>query len=396
MRPARSTGGRLIIAGYSVAGYSDAGYCVAANASSGTPYPTTPHSATPHPATPHPVHTRELGHHWFMTQISHLGRRAMHTRRPWRISVCENQVHWSRRTNPIRSRSIFTGSVSRVRPSRVDRRCTCVSTTIPSFFRNQVPSTTFAVLRPTPGSRTRASMVSGTSPPWRSSSAWAIPMMDLVLLRKNPVLWISCSSTAGSALAKSRAERYFANRAGVTMLTRASVDWADRMVATSSSSALSWRSAHVAPGYACSRRATILRTRRRRAASVSRPTRRRGLALVLAGMMVPGTYRMPSHDGSVASGLRRPGSGAREEGVEHAHEILRRLDVRGVPRGELDHAGGEERRRLTGRFQGHGVVNAVHQQGAGSGAVGEGLLEPRAEIVGSEALPHRLLDRKST
>ena len=81
-------------------------------------------------------------------------------------------------------------------------------------------------------------MVSGTSPPCRSSRACAIPMMDLVLFRKNPVLWISCSSTAGSAPARSRAERYFANRAGVTMLTRASVDWADRMVATSSSSAL--------------------------------------------------------------------------------------------------------------------------------------------------------------
>src|SRR5881394_1143327 len=308
----------------------------------------------------------------------------MHTRRPCRISVCENQVHRSRGTSSMRSRSIFTGSFSRVRPSRVDRRCTCVSTTIPSFFRNQVPSTTFAVLRPTPGSRTRASMVSGTSPPWRSSSAWAIPMMDLVLLRKNPVLWISCSSTAGSALARSRVERYFANRAGVTRLTRASVDWADRMVATSSWSALSWRSAQVASWYACSSRATILRTRRRRAVRVSRPTPRRGLVLVLAGMVVPGTYRLRWHGGSMASGLR-------QERIERPHEMLRGLDVRGVPRGELDHARGQERRGLTGRFQGHGVIDAVQEEGAGRLAVREGLPELRAEIVGSQALPYRLL-----
>src|SRR5947199_76799 len=61
-------------------------------------------------------------------------------------------------------------------------------------------------------------------------------MIDFVLLRKNPVLWISCSSTLGSAAAKSRAVRYFVKRAGVTMFTRASVDCADRIVATSRSS----------------------------------------------------------------------------------------------------------------------------------------------------------------
>src|SRR5437763_11928457 len=327
------------------------------------------------------LHTSELGHHRFMTQISHLGRRAMHTRRPWRISVCENQVHWSRGTSPIRSRSIFTGSVSRVRPSRVDRRCTCVSTTIPSFFRNQVPSTTFAVLRPTPGSRTRASMVSGTSPPWRSSSAWAIPMMDLVLLRKNPVLWISCSSTAGSALARSRVERYFANRAGVTRLTRASVDWADRMVATSSWSALSWRSAQVASWYACSSRATILRTRRRRAVRVSRPTPRRGLALGLAGMVVPGTYRLRWHGVSMTSGLR-------QERIERPHEMLRGLDVRGVPRGELDHARGQERRGLASRVEGRGVVGAVQEQGGGSVNVRDGVQLSRAHGVLPLELPY--------
>src|SRR5438045_2325040 len=47
-------------------------------------------------------------------------------------------------------------------------------------------------------------MVSGTVPPWRSISACAIPMMDLVLLRKNPVLWISCSVGPWSSWASAR------------------------------------------------------------------------------------------------------------------------------------------------------------------------------------------------
>src|SRR5256885_13420469 len=67
-------------------------------------------------------HTRELGHNWLITHTSHFGRRAMHTRRPCRISVCENQVHLSRGTSVIRSRSIFTGSLCFVRPSSVASR----------------------------------------------------------------------------------------------------------------------------------------------------------------------------------------------------------------------------------------------------------------------------------
>src|SRR5690242_2261569 len=245
-------------------------------------------------------HTLELGHSLFTTHISHLGLRAMHTARPWRISVCANHVHLSRGTTAMRSRSIFTGSFSFVRPSSVASRATCVSTTIPSLFRNQVPSTTFAVFRPTPGSSTSCSMVSGTSPPWRSTTACAIPMIDFVLLRKKPVLWISCSSTRGSALTKSAAVLYFAKSVGVTMFTRASVDCAERMVATSSSSALRWCRAVVAPAYSRSRRAMILRTRTRCWAGVSRHLagRRRGRTLVFV------TIR-----------LRRPGAGVRTRGT---------------------------------------------------------------------------------
>src|SRR4029077_6294855 len=98
------------------------------------------------PRSPCP-HTRELGHSLFTTHTSHLGLRAMHTRRPCRIKVCENQVHLSRGTTATMSPWIFPASFSLVSGRRGGSRCTCVSTTTPSFFPNQVPRTTLAVLR---------------------------------------------------------------------------------------------------------------------------------------------------------------------------------------------------------------------------------------------------------
>ena len=62
-----------------------------------------------------------------------------------------------------------------------------------------------------------------------------MPMMLRVLLRKKPVVRTSSSTSAGSAAARSSGRGYLANRAGVTMFTRSSVVWADRMVAVSSS-----------------------------------------------------------------------------------------------------------------------------------------------------------------
>jgi hypothetical protein len=60
-------------------------------------------------------------------------------------------------------------------------------------------------------------------------------MRLLVFERKNPVEWMSFSTSSGSAWARSAGVGYRANNAGVTMLTRSSVDCADRIVATSSS-----------------------------------------------------------------------------------------------------------------------------------------------------------------
>ena len=56
--------------------------------------------------------------------------------------------------------------------------------------------------------------------------------------RKKPVETICFSSDACLARASAWASGYFAKSAGVTMFTRASVDCADRIVATSNSNAL--------------------------------------------------------------------------------------------------------------------------------------------------------------
>ena len=60
-----------------------------------------------------------------------------------------------------------------------------------------------------------------------------MPIRLRVLARKNPVDRTSSSTCSGLAAASDAASGYAAKSAGVTMLTRASVLWADRMVAAS-------------------------------------------------------------------------------------------------------------------------------------------------------------------
>jgi len=62
--------------------------------------------------------------------------------------------------------------------------------------------------------------------------------MFFALLRKNPVLWMIRSILAIGAAARSAAVGYFLNSSGVTILTRTSVHWAERMVAISNSNGL--------------------------------------------------------------------------------------------------------------------------------------------------------------
>ncbi len=52
--------------------------------------------------------------------------------------------------------------------------------------------------------------------------------------RKKPVLRIVSSTSASGAAASDAASGYLAKSCGVTMLTRSSVHWAERIVATES------------------------------------------------------------------------------------------------------------------------------------------------------------------
>ena len=73
--------------------------------------------------------------------------------------------------------------------------------------------------------------------------------MFLALLRKKPVLWISFSNRLIGTAASAAGVEYLANSSFVTMFTRSSVHWAERIVAISSSNGVSWTSAHSAAGY---------------------------------------------------------------------------------------------------------------------------------------------------
>ena len=84
--------------------------------------------------------------HWWQR-----GLFAMQTRRPWRMRRRLRPVHSLAGTMLHTSSSIFTGSVAEVSLSNRVSRVTCVSTANPGT-PNATPSTTFAVLRPTPRS----------------------------------------------------------------------------------------------------------------------------------------------------------------------------------------------------------------------------------------------------
>src|SRR2546421_583322 len=136
------------------------------------------------------------------TQSTHRGRRATHTRRPWRISLRLNDPHSAAGSSDDSSCSALTGSVCVVRPSRRLSRPTWVSTGRPGRPRPTLRMT-LAVLRPTPGSVVRSSTVDGTTPPKRSTSAVAMPFKLRDLLRKKPVGRISSSSCPSSTPASS-------------------------------------------------------------------------------------------------------------------------------------------------------------------------------------------------
>jgi hypothetical protein len=163
-------------------------------------------------------------------------------------------VQCSPANSAMRSSSIFSGASARVNPSRAASRLTCVSTTTPSFTPNALPRMTFAVLRPTPGSADSSASVRGTSPPWSAISPRANPMTLRALFRKKPVERTTSSTSSWAAPASASASGYRAKSTGVTMLTRSSVVWADRIVATPSWNASWYVSSQWASGYSSARR----------------------------------------------------------------------------------------------------------------------------------------------
>ena len=142
----------------------------------------------------------------------------------------------------------FSGSLCFVRRNRSDKRITCVSTTMPSSTPNAFPSTTFAVLRPTPGSSRSCAMVLGTLPPYFfRQPLWQRPECFLFCCEKSGGLnrtlkcCLRCTREIGSCLV-------FAKSAGVTMFTRLSVHCAERIVATNNCSGFLKFSSQCAPG----------------------------------------------------------------------------------------------------------------------------------------------------
>src|ERR1700729_4094841 len=96
----------------------------------------------------------------------------------------EKRIHFSRGMTSMRSCSMFFGSLLVVSSRRREMRWTCVSTTTPSAILNQLPRTTLAVLRATPGSVSRSCMLRGTCPPKSATIFLAAPTTDLDLFRR--------------------------------------------------------------------------------------------------------------------------------------------------------------------------------------------------------------------
>ena len=133
--------------------------------------------------------------------------------------------------------STLTGSGPSVQPNRRASRPKCVSTVMPGMPK-ALPSTTLAVLRPTPGSVTRSSSLPrhlaaeplARAPAPRPISAGGLGAEEAGRLDDLLELLRSARRVVRGASGSAR------TASGSTMLTRLSVVCADRIVATISSS----------------------------------------------------------------------------------------------------------------------------------------------------------------
>src|SRR5262249_55574590 len=104
------------------------------------------------------------GHRSRTEQVGQAGLRAKQVRRPGIMGGGGGGVHRGLGRRGQRRSCIFSASSALVGPSRWLTRVTCVSTAMAGIPK-ALPSTTLAVLRPTPGSSTSSSTVRGTTPP---------------------------------------------------------------------------------------------------------------------------------------------------------------------------------------------------------------------------------------
>ena len=115
-------------------------------------------------------------------------------------------------------------------------------------------STTFAVLRPTPGSASSASRVRGTSPACSSTSFFDKATTFFALVRKRPMVFTSSRTRSSPNAAIFCGVSAAANSAGVALLTPASVACAESTTATSRVNGLTCLSSPLGSGMAAWKR----------------------------------------------------------------------------------------------------------------------------------------------
>ena len=137
--------------------------------------------------------------------------------------------------------STASGVFPGARPVRFETRKMCVSTAIVGSPKATL-STTFAVLRPTPGSASSASRLRGTCPPWRSISSRQVSNRFFALVRNRPMVRMY-SVSAGRPRARTLAGVFATtNRRRVALFTPTSVACAESSTAASSSNTLVYSS----------------------------------------------------------------------------------------------------------------------------------------------------------
>src|SRR5262249_48364896 len=185
--------------------------------------------------------------------FSHRGRRARQTYRPCRLSQWWAWTLDFAGTTRSSLSATSSGVLPVAMPVRLPTRKMWVSTAMVAS-PNATLSTTFAVLRPTPGSASNASRVRGTSPPCSSAIFLDNAMRFFALVRKRPMVLINPCTRSSPSVAIFSGVSAAANSAGVALLTPASVACAESTTATSNVNGLMCLSSPLGSGLAAWKR----------------------------------------------------------------------------------------------------------------------------------------------